>query len=110
MSNETEFFNQINSETDMFENLPKYVTTNELNQFAKKKETLIFFHLNISSLPYHITELHNLLASTDFKFDLIGITESKLNCNKKHLTTIDPPNYSIENCVADGVKGGALCI
>ena len=31
MSNETEVINQINSETDMFENLSKYVTPNEMN-------------------------------------------------------------------------------
>ena len=108
MSNKTEFFNQSNSETDMFENLSKYITPNELNHFAEKQENLNFFHLNIFSLPYHFTELHNLLASTDFKFDVIGITESKLNRNKKHLATIDLPNYSIEHCPADGANGGAL--
>ena len=43
MSNETEFFNQINSETDMFENLSKCVTPNEMNQFAKKKKDFKFF-------------------------------------------------------------------
>ena len=92
----------------MFENLSKYVTPNQLNQSAKKQENLHFFHLNISSLPYHFTELHNLLASTEFKFDVIGITESKLNRNKKHLATIDLPNYSIEHCPADGANGGTL--
>ena len=58
--------------------------------------------------PYHFTELHNLLASTHFKLDVIGITESKLNRNKKHLATIDLPNYSIEQCPAAGANGGAL--
>ena len=52
--------------------------------------------------------LHNLLASTDVKFDTIGNTESNLNSNKKHLTTIDIPNYSTEHCPADGANGGAL--
>ena len=92
----------------MFQNLLKYVTPNELNQFPKMQENLNFFHLNISSLPYHFTELHNLLASTDFKFDVIGITESKLNRNKKHFATIDLLNYTIEHCPADGTNGGAL--
>ena len=36
MSSEREFFNQINQETGMFENLSKYVIPNELNHFAKK--------------------------------------------------------------------------
>ena len=34
MSSETELFTQVNSETDMFENLSKYITPNELNQFG----------------------------------------------------------------------------
>ena len=83
MSRGTKFFNQINAETEVFENLSKYVTSNELNQYAKKQgNSLIFFHLNISLLPHHLTELHNLLTFTDVKFDAIGITESKLNHNK----------------------------
>ena len=43
MSNEREFFNQINSETDIFQNLLKCVTPEELNQFAKKQENFFFF-------------------------------------------------------------------
>ena len=108
MSNETEFFTQINSETDMFENLSKYITPNELNQFFKKQKNLNFFHLNISWLPYHFTERHSFLASTDVIFDVIQITESRLNRNKKHLATIDLPNYSTDHCPADGASGGAL--
>ena len=57
----TEFFNQINSGTDIFENLSKYVIPNELNGFAKKQENLHFFHLNIISLQYHFTEFYNFL-------------------------------------------------
>ena len=90
----------------MFENCSKYVTSDELNQFAKKARNL--FHLNISLLPYHFKELHNFLTSTDVKFDLIVVTESKLNGNKKHLATINLPNYRIEHCPADGENGGAL--
>ena len=92
----------------MFENLSKYITPNELKHFAEKRENLIFFHLNIFSLPYHFAELHNLLASTNFKFDGNGTTESKLSHSKKHLATIDLPNYSTEHCPADGANGRAL--
>ena len=88
-----------------FENLSKYITPNELKQFAKKQENVFFFILIF--LHYHITELHNLLASTDIKFDVIGNTESKLNCNKKPLAIIDLPNYSIKH-YPTGANGGAL--
>ena len=37
MSRKGEFFNQINPETNMFENLSQYVTPNKLNQFEKKQ-------------------------------------------------------------------------
>ena len=43
MSNETEFFNQINSETDMFQKLSKYLTPNELNEFPRKARKLELF-------------------------------------------------------------------
>ena len=110
MSNEMEFFNQINSETDMFEKLSKYITPNELNQLAKKQEDLIFFHLIF--LYYHITSQSFIIfyASPDVKFDVIGITGSKLNRNKKHLATINLPNYSREHCPAMGQTEEHFCI
>ena len=95
---------QINS--SYFSKMVSYNSRNEpIYKIVKK---LNIFHLNISSLPYHFPELHNLLVSTNFKSDVIGVTESKLNLNKKHLTTIDLPNYSIEHCPADRANGGAL--
>ena len=41
--------------------------------------------------------MHNLLASTNVKFDVIGITASKVHWNKKHVAIIDLPSYSIKH-------------
>ena len=43
MSRKGDFFNQINPDSNMFENLSQYVTPNKLNQF--EKSNLNFFHL-----------------------------------------------------------------
>ena len=64
-----------------------------------------FFHLNISSFPYHFPELPTLLATSEIELDIIGITESRLKSNKSHLTNITLPNYNIE-CY--GPNGGDL--
>ena len=43
---------------------------------------------NIFLPTHHFTELHNLLASTDVKYDVTGITESKLNHHTSHVKNI----------------------
>ena len=104
---EVEFFQQINSNLD--ENLDKYYLPDDLKKFEKDTQNnLNFFHLNISSLPYHFPELETLLATSEIDFDIIGITESRLKSNKNHLTNITLPRYNIEHCSTDGTNGGAL--
>ena len=68
--------NQLNK-TD--ENSVNYFTPSELNKHIEKsKTTLSYFHMNISSLPYHIDGLKTLLASINIDFDIIAISESRL--------------------------------
>ena len=43
------------------------------------KNNLNFFHLNISSLPYHFLELHTLQATSEIELDIMGITESAIS-------------------------------
>ena len=75
---------------------------------SMQKNNLNFFHLNITSLPYHFLELHTLLATSEIKLDISAITESRLKSNNSHLTNITLPNYNIEHCQTDGPNGGAL--
>ena len=44
---------------------------------------------NISPPTHHFTELHNLLAFTDVKFDVIEITDSKLKGMFRPIFCID---------------------
>ena len=49
-----------------------------------------------------------LRAISEIKFDIIGITESKLKSNKNHLTNITLINYHVEQCPAYCPKDGTL--
>ena len=104
---EASFFQQINSNLDA--NQDKYYLPSDFKQIKMDvKNNLNFFHINISSLPYHFLELHTLLATSEIELDIIDITESRLKSNKSHLTNITLPNYNIEHCPNDGLNGGVL--
>ena len=66
------------------------------------------FISDISSLSYHFFELHTLLATSEIKLDVIGITESRLKRSKSHLTNTSLSNYNTEHCPTDSPNGGAL--
>ena len=109
ISNKTKLLDQINLITRCEDNnITKYLQSDELRNLLQpsciEKEYLKAFHLNISSLPYHCSELHSLLSNCRINFDIIGITESRLNRNQKVLQNIDIPNYSIENFPTEGLS------
>ena len=60
---------------------------NALNELSTKKQNL-YMHLNISSLSYHHLELYNLIADMKIKPKRIGISESRLQKSKQHITYI----------------------
>ena len=112
ISNKTKLLDQINLIARCEDNnITKYFQSDELSnllQSCNEKEYLKSSHLNISSLPYHCSELHSLLSDCRINFDIIGITESRLKRNQKALQNIDIPNYNIEHCPTEGPNGGAL--
>ena len=55
----------------------KYVDLNSFRVFEDKNK-FSFLHLNIASLSLHKEELENVLTMLNFKFDVIGITETKI--------------------------------
>ena len=65
-------------------------------------------HLNISSLPYHHLELYNLISDMKIKPKIIGISESRLQKSKQHITNISLPNYVYEHTPTESSKGGTL--
>ena len=68
----------------------------------------IIKHLNISSLPYPIDNLKNLLYGLDFKFKVIAITESRLTTKKDPKNSIEISDYCIEYTPTKSEKGCAL--
>ena len=110
-SDKTIFTNLINTESDntVEENISKYFEPSDISiPESNIKTTLNTFHLNISSLPAHVNELQNLLSTCSVDFDIIGISESRLVKNKKHLINIDIPNYKIEHCTTESTYGKTL--
>ena len=85
----------------------KYYTPSELNDLNYQHVSLSIAHLNISSLSFHLDNLKNLINSLDNRFDVIGISESRLRDQNDHLN-VDLDNYRIVHCPTDSNKGGSL--
>ena len=89
----------------------KYYTptefNNALNGLSTKKQNL-YMHLNISSLSYHHLELNNMISDMKIKPKIIGISESRLQKVKQHITNILLPNYVYEHTPTESSKEGTL--
>ena len=86
----------------------EYWDPGEINKPENSKDSLHFLHLNISSLPYHFSELQTLLSSTKVNFDIIGISESRIKQNKNPTDNINLQNYNIEHCTTETANGSIL--
>ena len=64
------------------------------DQFNEMFDTNVFngfntLYLNISSLLYNFDQLETLLTTLKVNFDILGITESRLNTGKQPINSID---------------------
>ena len=82
----------------------------DIDSFKYKTNSSKFslFHLNIASLSKHKEELETILNMIDLKFDILGITESKLKNNVESLTNININGYKYYSTPSQAEKGGAL--
>ena len=106
-----QFFKDINglklsSELDQILNTSTYLDLNDLNALPMKNETFSLLHLNIASLALHFEELHTLLATSNKKFDIIGITETGFKNTTLPSDLCDLEGFSHVNCNTDSNKGG----
>ena len=62
----------------------------------------------MSSLSYHHLEIYNLTADMKIKLKIIGISESRLQKSKQHITNISLPNYVYEHTPTESSKGGTF--
>ena len=64
--------------------------------------------MNISSLCRNFDDLHTLLSEINLKFDIIGITETRLKKSSIRNINIDLKGYTIEHTPTEANCGGAL--
>ena len=87
----------------------KYYEPNEMaTLFKNKNKHISFFHLNISSLPFHFEELLALIAEHNLSLDFLGISESRLKLNQNPLTSLQLPGYNIEYTPTECNNRGTL--
>ena len=67
-----------------------------------------FLHMNISSICRNFDDLQTLLARINVTFNVIGITETRLNKSSIRNTNIDLSGYSFEHTPTEANCGGAL--
>ena len=100
---------RINNTSDL-ENSSTYFNVEEFNGHF---DTNTFngsntLHFNISSLSYNIDQLITLLNTLKVKFDILGITESRLRADKQPVNNIDLEGYVTESTPTAASCGGAL--
>ena len=85
----------------------KYYESCELSSLMNtSKKYLSFFHLNISSLPFHIEELSTLISEHNLAFDIFGVSETKLRLNKAPLNSVILPGHNFEFTATECSSGG----
>ena len=91
--------------------LCKYYEPTEINSLkqSKNKQHLNSLHLNIQSIFSHIDDLQTLLTlSQEIKFDVIGLTETRIKKGDTSYSSIDISGYVSESCPTESTAGGAL--
>ena len=101
--------NQINVSDD--ENLPplncKYLDIRSFN-YTESKQDFSIFHLNIASLSKHKDELETILSMLNYKFDIIGISETKIRNRIAPTYDINIKGYNTLSTPTESEKGGTI--
>ena len=112
ISNEHTLLNRIKDpiNDEDLENVSSYFDISDFDTSFPKSQFsgTNFFHMNTSSLCHNFDELHTLLARIKVKFNIIGITETRL---KKHTVTninLNLNRYAIEHTPTEANCGSAL--
>ena len=109
------FFNEINNlgnTTNTEVENPTSINCNyvDLNSFnyKPKKNTFSLFHTNIGSLSKHKDELETILSLLEYRFDIIGISETKLSNKSNPIIDINIQGYNCHSTATEAEKGGTL--
>ena len=105
------FFKGINDLNNPFngkiDNIPINCQYNSFN-YKQNKEDFLLFHLNIASLDKHILELETILSLINYKFDIIGLTETKIKKGFAPTIDIKRKGFKEYSTPAESDKGGAI--
>ena len=112
LKNLNDYINSHN-ESDDFSSPPTDCKYYSIDDFVKSKfnpnTTTSIFHINIHSIEKHIDELRTYLLLSDFQFDVLAISESKLQTNIQPKVDITIEGYhSPLNSHTMTTKGGVL--
>ena len=94
LGDDIEDFNQIRCQ---------YYSVDDFHSISKSNP-LSFFHLNISSLEKHLSELSALSKLLKHSFDIMGISETRLSPSSS--ANINLPEYSFIHNASDSRAGG----
>ena len=91
-------------------NSSPYFHVDELNNNFSENEFngTNFLHMNISSICRNFDDLQTLFARVNVTFNIIGITETRLNKSSIRNTNIDLSGYSFEHNTTEANCRGAL--
>ena len=76
--------------------------------YKNNKNNLSLFHLNKASLQKHKEELETILNTINLKFEVLGITETKIRGNIEPITNINLEGYQIYSTPTEAEKRGVL--
>ena len=99
------------SDYDIDENLipnisSQYYTLRELSSLEVSNKDLALFHMNIHSLSLHYKELHALLTTANFEFQVIGLSEIKASNDAPLKSNIGLPGYKVYHTTSFSAAGG----
>ena len=85
-----------------------YVDITSLNKHKVNNKTVSIIHLNISSLAKNKEEFEAYLSLLNIKFDIIGITETKIKYDSKPNYELDINGYTHYSMPSEANKGGTM--
>ena len=85
-----DFDNDDNDYVDNFSHIDcKYYSPEDFISIPSKSKSLSFFHLNIASLEKHFYELTSLFSRLNHKFDVIGISETRIQSSSSFNSSLE---------------------
>ena len=97
-----------NADETSSQNCKYYDIESFIDSKFKSKNLFSIFHLNIASLSKHKSDLETLLTILNFNFDIITITETKIEAKKQPIFDITLPNYNLYQTPTESTAGGTL--